>query len=123
TDGGDDDDNDDDSDDDDDDSDEEEDPSKEEEEHSALADSSDVAATDSIPLAGDTEAFEKDESAATPPPPAYRVTAKMSVRHQTPTSFPSDTEVERLLALPTPPPSPLSPWSSPLLQISSPPLP
>ncbi|GJX62485.1 hypothetical protein Tco_0295385 [Tanacetum coccineum] len=29
----------------------------------------------------------------------------------------------RLLAIPTPPPSPLSPWSSPLTQIPSPPLP
>ncbi|GJW26205.1 hypothetical protein Tco_0040016, partial [Tanacetum coccineum] len=31
--------------------------------------------------------------------------------------------VARLLAIPTPPPSPLSPWSSPLPQIPSPPLP
>ncbi|GJR86572.1 hypothetical protein Tco_0210583 [Tanacetum coccineum] len=35
--------------------------------------------------------------------------------------FPSKAEVERLLALPIPPPSPLSPWSSPLSQIPSPP--
>ncbi|GKB21631.1 hypothetical protein Tco_0855554 [Tanacetum coccineum] len=32
-------------------------------------------------------------------------------------------EVTRLLAIPTPPPLPLSPWSSPLPQIPSPPLP
>ncbi|GKE16115.1 hypothetical protein Tco_1423692 [Tanacetum coccineum] len=127
--GGDDDDNDDDSDDDDDDdSDEEEDPSEEEEdnkeeEHSALADSSAIAAADPIPLARDTEAFEIDESAATPPPhPAYHVTARKTVRHQSPIPFPSDTKVARLLAIPTPPSSPLSLWS-PLPQISSPPLP
>ncbi|GKA94878.1 hypothetical protein Tco_0816916 [Tanacetum coccineum] len=35
----------------------------------------------------------------------------------------SDTKVARLLAIPTPPPSPLSSWSSPLPQIPSPPLP
>ncbi|GKB52652.1 hypothetical protein Tco_0903405 [Tanacetum coccineum] len=34
--------------------------------------------------------------------------------------FPSEAEVERLLALPILPPSPLSPWSSPLPQIPSP---
>ncbi|GJX15156.1 hypothetical protein Tco_0206914 [Tanacetum coccineum] len=32
-------------------------------------------------------------------------------------------EVARHLAIPTPPPSPLSPWSSPLPRIPSPPLP
>ncbi|GJZ24677.1 hypothetical protein Tco_0562136 [Tanacetum coccineum] len=31
-------------------------------------------------------------------------------------------EIDRLLAIPSPPPSPLSPWSSPLPQIPSPPL-
>ncbi|GJU27765.1 hypothetical protein Tco_1166386 [Tanacetum coccineum] len=36
---------------------------------------------------------------------------------------PSEAEVARLLAIPSPPPSPLSPWSSPLPQIPSPPLP
>ncbi|GJU27969.1 hypothetical protein Tco_1166590 [Tanacetum coccineum] len=44
----------------------------------------------------------------------------MSVRAQTPISLPSDTEVARLLAIPTPPPSPLSPLSSPLPPILSP---
>ncbi|GJZ05427.1 hypothetical protein Tco_0538702 [Tanacetum coccineum] len=39
------------------------------------------------------------------------------------TPFWFDTEVARLLAIHTPPPSPLSPWSSPLPQIPSPPLP
>ncbi|GKF94461.1 hypothetical protein Tco_0284161 [Tanacetum coccineum] len=41
------------------------------------------------------------------PPPVHRVTARISIRHQTPVSLPSDTEVARLLAIPTPPSSPL----------------
>ncbi|GJX91021.1 hypothetical protein Tco_0344347, partial [Tanacetum coccineum] len=72
----------------------------------------------------ETEPFKTDKSTATPPPhPAYCVTARISIRPQTPVSLPSDTKVARLLAIPTPPPSPLSPWSSPLPQIPSPPLP
>ncbi|GKD99315.1 hypothetical protein Tco_1387299 [Tanacetum coccineum] len=51
------------------------------------------------------------------------VTARISIRDEPPTPFWSDTEVARLLAIPTLPPSPLSPWSSPLPQIPSPPLP
>ncbi|GJU12440.1 hypothetical protein Tco_1134836 [Tanacetum coccineum] len=54
---------------------------------------------------------------------AYRVTARMSIRTQAPTPFLSEEVAGRLLALPTPPPSPLSPYSSPLPQIPSPPLP
>ncbi|GKD07278.1 hypothetical protein Tco_1186963, partial [Tanacetum coccineum] len=75
---------------------------EEEEEHPAPANSTVVAllAVDHAPSAKETELFETDESAATPPP------------HP----------VARLLAIPTPPPSPLSPWSSPLPQIPSPPL-
>ncbi|GJR53427.1 hypothetical protein Tco_1403948 [Tanacetum coccineum] len=41
---------------------------------------------------------------------AYRVTARMSIRHQAPAPFLSEEVAERLLALPTPPPSPLSPY-------------
>ncbi|GJW90648.1 hypothetical protein Tco_0168201 [Tanacetum coccineum] len=99
---------------------------KEEEEHPAPADSIAVAlpAIDHAPSAKETESFETDESVATPPPyPAYRVTARISIRDEPPTPLWSDTEVARLLAIPTPPPSPLSPWSSPLPQILSPPLP
>ncbi|GJZ90183.1 hypothetical protein Tco_0662110 [Tanacetum coccineum] len=98
----------------------------EEEEHPAHADSIVVAlpAVDHAPSAEDTEPFETDESAATPPShPAYRVTARILNRDEPPTPFWSDTEVARLLAIPTPPPSPLSLWSSPLPQIPSPPLP
>ncbi|GJT18891.1 putative reverse transcriptase domain-containing protein [Tanacetum coccineum] len=47
----------------------------------------------------------------------------MSIRTQAPAPFLSEEVAERVLALPTPPPSPLSPYSSPLPQIPSPPLP
>ncbi|GKC56669.1 hypothetical protein Tco_1084267, partial [Tanacetum coccineum] len=99
---------------------------EEEEEHPAPADSTAVAlpAIDHAPSAEETEPFEIDESAATPPPhPAYQVTARISIRDEPPTPFWSDTEVARLLAIPTPPPSTLSPWSSTFPHISSPPLP
>ncbi|GJT86419.1 hypothetical protein Tco_1068136 [Tanacetum coccineum] len=56
-------------------------------------------------------------------PPAYRTTARMSIRAQTPISFPSEAEIDRLLAIPSPPSSPLTSYSSPLPQIPSPPLP
>nr|GEZ68922.1 hypothetical protein [Tanacetum cinerariifolium] len=70
---------------------------EEEEEHPAPADSIVVAstATDQAPSAEETEPFETDESAATPP----------------------------LLAMSSLPASPLSPWSSPPPQIPFPPLP
>ncbi|GJY58248.1 hypothetical protein Tco_0458140 [Tanacetum coccineum] len=56
-------------------------------------------------------------------PPAYRTTAKMFIRDQTPIPFPSEAEVDRLLAIPSLPPSPLTSYSSPLPHIPSPPLP
>ncbi|GKF63971.1 hypothetical protein Tco_0187419, partial [Tanacetum coccineum] len=98
---------------------------KKEEEHPAPADSIAVAlpAVDHAPSAEKTEPFETDEFAATPPHPAYRVTARMSIRDEPPTPFWYEAEIARLLAIPSPPPSPLSPWSSPLPQIPSPPLP
>ncbi|GKE93676.1 hypothetical protein Tco_1574771 [Tanacetum coccineum] len=99
---------------------------EEEEEHPAPVDSTAVAlpAVDHAPSAEETKPFEIDESAATPPPhPAYWVTARISIRDEPPIPFWSDTEVARLLVIPTPPPSPLSPWSSPLPQIPSSPLP
>nr|GFC48375.1 hypothetical protein [Tanacetum cinerariifolium] len=54
---------------------------EEEEEHPAPADSVVVAPTaaDQAPSEEETESFETDESAATPPPhPAYRTTARIS---------------------------------------------
>ncbi|GKC18607.1 hypothetical protein Tco_1020757, partial [Tanacetum coccineum] len=76
---------------------EEDEDDKEEEEHPALADSV--------------------------PPHVHRVMARMSIRDQPPTPFWSEVEIERLLAIPTPPPSPLTPLSSPLPHIPSPLLP
>ncbi|GJZ02280.1 hypothetical protein Tco_0520241 [Tanacetum coccineum] len=99
---------------------------EEEEEHPAPADSVVVAlpATDQAPSAEETEPFETNESAATPPPhPAYRMTARISIPAPVSTPVWSDAEVARLLAISTPPSSPLSPWSSPLPQIPFPSLP
>ncbi|GJY66800.1 hypothetical protein Tco_0469038 [Tanacetum coccineum] len=99
---------------------------EDEEEHLAPANSVVVAlpATDQAPSAEETKLFETDESAATPPPhPAYCVTARISIPAPVPTPLCSNEEVASLLAISTPPSSPLSPWSSPLPQIPSPPLP
>nr|GFB57184.1 hypothetical protein [Tanacetum cinerariifolium] len=57
------------------------------------------------------------------PPPALRVTARISFRPQLPTLSFTKEDAERFLAMPIPPPSPLTPLSSPLPQIPSPPLP
>ncbi|GKA41032.1 hypothetical protein Tco_0733625 [Tanacetum coccineum] len=98
----------------------------EEEEHPAPADSTDVAllVANQAPSAEETKLFETDESAATPPPhPTYRVTARISIPAPVPTPVWFDTMVAILLAISTPPSSPLSPWSSPLPQIPFPPLP
>ncbi|GKB40538.1 hypothetical protein Tco_0885480, partial [Tanacetum coccineum] len=54
-------------------------------------------------------------------PPLHRMTARISIRDEPSISLPPREEVERLLALTTPPPSPLTPLSSPLPQIPSPP--
>ncbi|GJY39132.1 hypothetical protein Tco_0425496 [Tanacetum coccineum] len=48
---------------------------------------------------------------------------QLTIQDEPSISLPPREEVERLLALTTPPPSPLTPLSSPLPQISSPPLP
>ncbi|GKE86072.1 hypothetical protein Tco_1559814, partial [Tanacetum coccineum] len=99
---------------------------EEEEDHPAPADSTFVAlpAIDQAPSVEETEPFKTDESAATPPPhPAYRITARISIPAPVPTPVWSDAEVARLLVISTPLSSPLSPWSSPLPQIPSPPLP
>ncbi|GKG00858.1 hypothetical protein Tco_0302548, partial [Tanacetum coccineum] len=76
-----------------------------EEEHLAPADSVVAPVVDHVPSSEETEPFETDESAATPP--ACRTTAKIYIRSEVPMPFPSEEEVERLLALPPPPPSPL----------------
>ncbi|GKF78387.1 hypothetical protein Tco_0233955, partial [Tanacetum coccineum] len=55
--------------------------------------------------------------------PVHRMTARISIRDEPSISLPPREEVERLLALTTPPPSPLTPLSSPLPLIPSPPFP
>nr|GFA90531.1 hypothetical protein [Tanacetum cinerariifolium] len=98
----------------------------EEEEHQAPTDSIVVApiAADQAPSAEETEPFETDESAATPPlHPAYRMTARISILASVPMPSWTDSEVVRLLVISSPPASPLSPWSSPSPQIPFPPLP
>ncbi|GKC06007.1 hypothetical protein Tco_0997617 [Tanacetum coccineum] len=95
--------------------------------------SSDDDEDDEVDIEADNEDKEEEEHpapadsivfATTPPPhPAYHVTTRISIKDETPISLPPREEVERLLAMPTPPSSPLSPWSSALPQIPSPPLP
>ncbi|GJZ33430.1 hypothetical protein Tco_0578866 [Tanacetum coccineum] len=75
------------------------------------------------PICGGTERSRLMSLRHTPPHPAYRVTARISIPAPVPMPVWSDAEVARLLAISTPPSSPLSPWSSPLPQIPSPSLP
>nr|GFA83664.1 hypothetical protein [Tanacetum cinerariifolium] len=67
---------------------------------------------------------EKEEHPASadsiPPPPALCVTARISFRPQPPTLSFTKEDAERFLAMPIPPPSPLTPLSSPLPQMPSP---
>nr|GEY60778.1 hypothetical protein [Tanacetum cinerariifolium] len=101
-----------------DDEDEEESSDSEEEEKEHLAPTVPAPALHSSISASEdsnqTEPFEEGETVATPPPSAYCVTARISVRPHIPMSFPSESEVERLLVIPTPPLSPVSPTSYPL---------
>nr|GEZ45691.1 hypothetical protein [Tanacetum cinerariifolium] len=72
----------------------------------------------------DDEEEEHPASAdSIPPPPALRVTARISSRPQPPTLSFTKEDAERFLAMPIPPPPPLTLLSSPLPQIPSPPLP
>ncbi|GKD93921.1 hypothetical protein Tco_1373758, partial [Tanacetum coccineum] len=127
-------------DDDDDTDDEEEEPSEDEdedeekEEHLTPADSSAALVADPVPSAGDTEAFETDESAPTlrssqtivPFAQTRLRRARKTVRLEPPMSPSMEARIAEYAVAPTPPsppPSPLSPWSSLLPQIPSPPLP
>ncbi|GKE87437.1 hypothetical protein Tco_1564912, partial [Tanacetum coccineum] len=113
------------------DSDPEEDPKEddeEEEEHLAPADSSTIPVVDPVPSAGDTEAFETDESAPTPRPPQIRIPfaqirlrrARKTVRPEPPMSASMEARIAEHAAAPTPPlpvtPS-LVPLPSPLTTI------
>ncbi|GKC29090.1 hypothetical protein Tco_1036384, partial [Tanacetum coccineum] len=71
----------------------------------------------------DDEEEEEHPDPADSVPPVHRMTARISIQDEPSISLPPREEVERLLALTTPPPSPLTPLSSPLPQIPSPPLP
>nr|GFA65395.1 hypothetical protein [Tanacetum cinerariifolium] len=62
----------------------------------------------SVSASEETEPFEEGETAATPPPFRYRVAARISVQPHILMPFRSESEVERLLAIPTPPLSPVS---------------
>nr|GEY54056.1 hypothetical protein [Tanacetum cinerariifolium] len=86
--------------------------------------SDDNASSEEEPSKGsnDTEPSEEDETAVTPPPSRLHG-ARISIRPQTPMPPLSEARVAELLAMPTPPPSPLTPMSSSLPQIPSPPLP
>ncbi|GJZ71830.1 hypothetical protein Tco_0635681 [Tanacetum coccineum] len=87
--------------------------------------SSDDDEDDDADVDEDEDEEEEEEHPApanSVPPPVHHVTARMSFRDEPPTPFWSESEIARLLAIPSPPPLPLSPWSSPLPQIPSPPL-
>nr|GFA41733.1 putative reverse transcriptase domain-containing protein [Tanacetum cinerariifolium] len=86
---------------------------EEEEEHLALT----VLASalySSVSASEETEPFEEGETAATPPLFGYRVAARIFFQPHILMPFHSESEVERLLAIPTPPLSPVSPTSYPL---------
>nr|GEV49077.1 hypothetical protein [Tanacetum cinerariifolium] len=92
-----------------DDKDEDNEDEEEEEEHLALADSTVVIPVDElVSLPEGTE--------PTIPPPSTNTTtigARITIRPQTSISLPPEAEVERLLAMPTSPPSPLTSLSPP----------
>ncbi|GJU17103.1 hypothetical protein Tco_1145069 [Tanacetum coccineum] len=87
---------------------------EEEEEHPALADSSAVHVVDPVPLAGDTKAFEIDESAPTPRSPQTRVPfsqtrlcrARNTVRLEPPMSTSMEARIAEHVVAPIPPTNP-----------------
>ncbi|GKD07774.1 hypothetical protein Tco_1187459 [Tanacetum coccineum] len=108
---------------------EDEDDDEEEEEHLALADSSAVPVVDPVPSAGDTEAFEMDESAPTPRSPQTKVPfaqtrlrrARKTVRLKPPMSPSMEAHIAEYAAAPTPLSPPLSPLSPLTASLSIPP--
>ncbi|GJX37857.1 putative reverse transcriptase domain-containing protein [Tanacetum coccineum] len=87
---------------------------EEEEKHLALVDSSAVPIVDPVPLAGDTEAFETDESAPTPRSPQTMVPfsqtrlrrVRKTVRLEPPMSASMEARIVEHAAAPIPPTSP-----------------
>nr|GEW88060.1 hypothetical protein [Tanacetum cinerariifolium] len=92
-----------------DDADDEDEEEEEEEEHLAPADSAIVIPTDEL------VSPPKGTEPVIPPPSTDTTTtgARITVRLQASISFPPEAEVERLLAMPTPPPSPFASLSPP----------
>nr|GEZ14912.1 putative reverse transcriptase domain-containing protein [Tanacetum cinerariifolium] len=90
------------------------DPEMDPEEEDGDDEKSEEDSIDYLTSRGDDDADDDGETTATPPPSAYRVTARISVRPHIPMPFLSESEVERLLVIPTPPLSPVSPTSYPL---------
>nr|GEV19708.1 hypothetical protein [Tanacetum cinerariifolium] len=96
---------------------EEEDDDKEEEEHIALVDSSAIPVVNPVPSAGDTEAFETDESAPTPRSPQTMIPfsqtrlrkARKTVRPEPPMSASMEARIAKHAAATTPPLHVLSP--------------
>ncbi|GJT08727.1 putative reverse transcriptase domain-containing protein [Tanacetum coccineum] len=90
---------------------EDEEDDEEEEEHLAPANSSAIPIVDPVPSAGDTEAFETDESAPTPRPPQIRIPfaqtrlrrARKTVRPEPPMSASMEARIAEHAAAPTPP--------------------
>nr|GFA66599.1 reverse transcriptase domain-containing protein [Tanacetum cinerariifolium] len=68
----------------------------------------------SVSASEETEPFEEGETVATPPPFGYRVAARISVQPHILMPFRLESDVERLLSIPTPPLSLVSPTSYPL---------
>ncbi|GKG27511.1 hypothetical protein Tco_0405838, partial [Tanacetum coccineum] len=64
------------------------------------------------PADGDDDDYEEEEEEHPAPadsiPPIHRITARISIRDEPSISLPPREEVKRLLALTTPPPSPLT---------------
>ncbi|GKE72029.1 hypothetical protein Tco_1530101, partial [Tanacetum coccineum] len=88
--------------------------------------SSDDDEDEDVDIEGDEEEEHPDPADSTVvalPAVDQALFAEETEPDETPISLPLREEVERLLAMPTPPSSPLSPWSSPLPQIPSLPLP
>ncbi|GKA75819.1 hypothetical protein Tco_0782197, partial [Tanacetum coccineum] len=80
-----------------------------EEEHPAPTYPVVVALPTIAPFAEETKPFETDESAATPPPHlAYHMIARITIPEPVHVPAWSDSEVARLLAISSPPASPLS---------------
>ncbi|GJS95226.1 hypothetical protein Tco_0802194 [Tanacetum coccineum] len=90
---------------------EDEEDDEEEEEHLAPANSSAIPIVDPVPSAGDTEAFETDESAPTPRPPQIRIPfaqtrlrrARKTIRPEPPMSASMEARIAEHAAAPTPP--------------------